>query len=137
VNVTLTGPGNPSPGGPPATATVKVLSKVVRGASFLIAVRVPGKGRITITGGGIRTVRRAVAKAGRYRLRVTLTSREKRVLAHKRKLRLHLRVRYRPAGGQAAAVTVSVRVKQPARHTTKKSSARRATVLAGVNRKAR
>jgi len=74
-----------------------VLTRVVHGSTFFVRVKVPAKGRITITGAGIKTVRKSVSKAGTYRLRVTLTAKETKAL--KRKLKLKLRVTYGPAGG--------------------------------------
>jgi DNA-binding beta-propeller fold protein YncE len=105
-SVTFVGPGNLSPSAPPAT--VKLLGRVVHGLAFFLRVEVPGGGRITITGAGIRTVRRTVAKAGVYRLRVTLTAKDKRALKHKRKLKLKLRVSYAPASGASSSVTFSI-----------------------------
>ena len=96
--VTFSGPGNlaSTPAGP---AKIKLLTKTVRGPRFLVKVRVPGIGTIAITGAGIRTTRKSVGKAATYNLRVVLTSKEKRLLARKHKLRLTLRVAYTPAGG--------------------------------------
>lgn len=118
-SITFTGPGNPSP--PAAAARVKILSRVVHGSRFVLKVRVPGTGRITITGAGIRTVRRSVARAGAYKIKVTLTANKKRALEHKRKLKLNLRVAYAPATGTASAATVSLTV-EPAAQSGHKSS---------------
>ena len=60
--VTFYGPGNSSPGA--ASAKVKVRTKAVRGSSFWLRVSVPGKGRVTITGAGIKTVHKTVLRAG-------------------------------------------------------------------------
>jgi NHL repeat len=105
-SVTFSGPGNATPGAP--TAKVRVLTQVVHGSTFLLKVSVPGKGRVTITGAAIRTVRKSVAGAGTYRLRVTLTAKAKKLLRHKRRLRLKLRVSYAPAGGASSSVTFSI-----------------------------
>lgn len=110
-SVTFFGAGNASPGIAPASVKLKVLTKVVRGSRFLISVKVPGKGRITISGAGITTVRKLVSKAGTYNLRVTLTGKEKRALRHKRKLKLKLQVGYLPATGASSSATVALTVK--------------------------
>jgi hypothetical protein len=110
-SVTFFGAGNASPGTAPASVKLKVLTKVVRGSRFLISVKVPGKGRITISGAGITTVRKLVSKAGTYNLRVTLTGKEKRALRHKRKLKLKLQVGYLPATGASSSATVALTVK--------------------------
>ena len=100
-SVTFSGPGNATPG--VATAKVHVLSKTVHGSTLLLKVSVPGEGRITISGAGIGTVGKTVSKAGTYTLRVTLTTKEKRLLRPKRKLKLKLRVSYAQAGGGASS----------------------------------
>jgi hypothetical protein len=108
--VGFTGPGNAS--SPARTGKVKVTKKAVRGEAFVISVRVPAKGRITITGTGVKTGRKSVARAGTYRLRVALTGREKRLLRHKHRLKLRLRVAYQPATGSSSTATVVMTVKR-------------------------
>jgi NHL repeat len=115
-SVTFAGPGDASPPGA-AIAKVEMLSRVVRGSTFLVAVKVPGKGRVTISGAGIKTVRKLVSKAGTYRLRVTLTAEEKKALKRKGNLKLGLRVAYAPAGGQTQTATVRITVKPALRRT--------------------
>jgi hypothetical protein len=111
----FSGPGNESkrPGGSatPAKARVKVLSKAVHGARFLLAVRVPGQGRVTVSGAGIRTVRRSLSKAGTAHLRVSLTTKQRTAFRHKHTLKLRLRVAFVPAHDPSSSVTVSVTVK--------------------------
>jgi hypothetical protein len=102
----VSGPGNASPGTAPAR--VRVLSRVVHGSTFFLRVKVPARGRITITGAGIRNVHRFVARAGTYKLRVMLTAKEKKLLRHKRRLKLRLHVSYAPPGGAASSVTFSI-----------------------------
>lgn len=132
-SVTFFGPGNVLAGAPPAK--VKVLSRIVHGSTFFVRVEVPGRGRIAITGDGIRRVSRSVAKAGTYKLRVTLTRKAKKALARKRKLRLRLRVAYVPASGQAQAVSVSLTVK-PAIKPAIKPKRARSSRAATTNRRA-
>jgi sugar lactone lactonase YvrE len=104
--VSFSGPGNARPGAAPAK--VKILSRVVHGARFLLTVNVPGRGSITISGAGIQTAKKSVSKAGTYKLRVKLTAKEKRLLKHKRRLKLKLRVSFTPPGGASSAVTFSI-----------------------------
>ena len=122
-SVTFTGPGNVT--SPPPPAKVSVLTRVVHRSTFFVRVKVPAKGRITITGAGIKTVRKSVSKAGTYRLRVTLTAKETKAL--KRKLKLKLRVTYGPAGGTASSATVSLTV-EPAVSRKHATRARRAAL---------
>jgi NHL repeat/WD40-like Beta Propeller Repeat len=110
-SVSFTGAGNVKPGAPSsgtASGKVRVLNSTVRGASFLIMVNVPGSGRITITGAGVGSARMSVLKAGTFELRVTLTGRNRRLLAHRHKVTVRLRVGYQPADGAASAATVTL-----------------------------
>lgn len=106
-SVEFSGQGNVSP-----AAKVRVLTRVVHGGTFFVRVRVPGGGRVTITGRGIAAVSRVVRRAGAYRLKVRLTASERSRLRLKRKLGLGLRVRYAPPGGNASTVTVRLTVEQ-------------------------
>jgi hypothetical protein len=58
-------------------------------------------------------VRRSVAGAGTYKLKITLTAKAKRAL--KRKLKVKLHVAYAPANGAASSATVSLTVEPAAR----------------------
>jgi hypothetical protein len=108
-SVTFSGPGNAT--SPATPVKVKVLSTVVHGSRFLVAVKVPGKGRITISGSGMKSARKSVGKAGTYKVRVALTAKEGRALKHKHKLKLRPRIVFAPAGGPSSSATVSLTVK--------------------------
>jgi hypothetical protein len=124
-SVTFSGPGNASVGGSgPARAIV--LTRTVHGATFLVAVRVPGAGLITIAGAAIRTLSRRVSGAGAYRLRVTLLPSARRALARTHRLRLALRVTDHPAGATATAASVALTVISPLNHR-RPARARRAS----------
>jgi hypothetical protein len=104
-SVTFSGPGNQTPSaGPHAKAPMvrKTVRTMVRTARFFVSVSAPGKGRITISGSGIRTIGRSVSGAGRYRLRVQLTPAERRLLRRRHSLRLALRVVYAPSAASSA-----------------------------------
>lgn len=109
-SVTFAGPGNATPGS--TTGRVRVLRRTVRGARFTLTVAVPAPGAITIAGAGIKPLRHTAAKAGTYRLTVTLTGEEKRKLGRGKKLKLKVRVGYRPSNGSPSSATVSVTVKR-------------------------
>jgi hypothetical protein len=102
---------SPAQDGQPASARIRVLRKAVHGSVFVLTVRVPAAGHLTIRGNGIRAVSRTVAKAGTYRLRVRLIAHARRLLRHRHVLHVRLRVRYRPAGGRLSAVSIMFRVK--------------------------
>jgi hypothetical protein len=107
-SVTFAGPGSATGGSAAAPWRAAVLTRTVHGSPFLVTVRVPGAGRITISGAGIGTVRRSVAGAGTYAIRVSLTQATRRVLARTHRVGLTLHVGY--ASPRAAAQTASVRL---------------------------
>jgi hypothetical protein len=111
-SVTFFGPGNPTPGSPttPRSSTVRVLTRTVHGSTFFVRVKVPDKGKITISGTGIRTVRRFIARGGTYRIRVELTRKARSRLRHKGKLKLKVLVAYAPAGGLGSSQTIRLTV---------------------------
>jgi len=122
-SVTFTGPGSLRPAARPAKPLV--LTRIVHGATFISKVKVPAAGRIAIAGASVRTVRRSVAKAGTYRLKVTLTATAKKALAYKHKLKLRLHVTYDPARGPSSSATAVVMVMPAVRDRT--GHARRAS----------
>jgi hypothetical protein len=89
---------------------VSVFNRTVHGTRFFVRVKVPGAGRITITGAQIDSARRFVARAGTYRLRVGLTRKARSALRHKRKLKLRVRVSYVAADGQGASRVITLAV---------------------------
>jgi hypothetical protein len=125
-SVSFSGPGNANPT-TVRTARVKVLTKVVRGSTFFVRVQVPGRGRITISGAGIKTVRRRAARAGTYEIKVTLTAKDKRALKRKGQLKLALRVAYAPSSGRSSSATVTLTVRPAVHHPTRQARLARAT----------
>lgn len=109
--VTFGGAGNlTGPAIAPATK-VTVTKRTVKGRTVTLSIRAPGAGTLSATGDGLRTVHRAVVRAGTYRLKVTLSTKGTRTLKEKRRLRVHILVRYRPLSGITATSTVSLTVK--------------------------
>lgn len=97
-----------------ATASVRVSrSKAVTGSAAKLKVRVPGAGRIAVTGSSVRRTGRSVSKAGAYTMEIRLSSRARKLLRKRKKLRLSAQVSYRAKGGQSASTTVKVTFKQP------------------------
>ena len=122
--VTFSGPGDLTAATPAAKAAkATILSKIVRGTMFFVRVRVPAKGRITLTAAGAKTIRRSVNSPGTYRFKVMLTTKAKSTLARKHKLKLKVRVGYTPAGGSASIATVGLTV-EPAPHSPSRQARR-------------
>ncbi|HYJ00494.1 MAG TPA: hypothetical protein VEX36_12565 [Thermoleophilaceae bacterium] len=107
------GSGNGSSKGKPVRARVRIVGKAVKGAGFSLRVRVSGKGVISGSGSGLRSVRKRVGKAGTYKLAFKLTAKARRTLARNQKSRMRARVRFVASGGKASRATVVLVVKQP------------------------
>jgi hypothetical protein len=113
--VGFAGPGNATSTATP-TGSATVLTRAVHGASFVVKVKAPSAGRISITGTGIGTVRRLVARAGTYGFGVSLTPAARRTLARRHALVLALRVGFAPPGAGAEAASVRLTVMPALRH---------------------
>lgn len=100
-SVTFSGPGNAKPG-TAVSPRVSVLHRTVRGTTFRLRIKVAGRGRITVTGRGLRRASRSVSRAGTYTVTVHLTAAEQRLLRRRHKLRLTITVRFAPSGGTAS-----------------------------------
>lgn len=118
---TFTGPGNAVPAaatGPAVThkakvttGKVKVSRKTVEGSRFSLGVKLPGKGKVTVTGASVAKMSKAVGKAGSVKLTVKLTKPAQRALRRKRRMKIHVKVAFKPAAGKPSSVSVPVTVK--------------------------
>jgi len=114
----------------PKPSRASVLTKTVRGASFMVKVKTPAGGRITISSGAVKTVHKSVGRAGTWALRVGLTAKQQQLLARRHELKLKLHVSYAPAHSGATTATASLTVK-PALRQRRSSKARRAANTTG------
>jgi len=102
--VTFVGDGNVSKAPP-----VRVSSrKTVRGARATLKVRVPGKGRIGISGRHVRSVHRSVSKSGAVTLRLSLTRAGRAALRRSHRLRVKLEVTFSPSGGGRSKASLRI-----------------------------
>jgi hypothetical protein len=85
--------------------------KVAHGASAVIKVEVLTKGKIGITGSGLRSAQRTAAKAGIYTIKLSLTARARRSLSAKKAFTAKARVTFRPAVGSRTTLTVALTFK--------------------------
>jgi hypothetical protein len=112
-SVTFAGPGN---AGPPAArtaaATVSVAKvRSVKGAVASLTVKVPGRGRLTISGSGLQTKRSSLGKAQTVTIRLALTSSAATSLRKHRSFKTKAKVGFAGAGGQTSATTLSLTFK--------------------------
>lgn len=122
-SVTFGGPGDPVLTRPPTTTGKASVAKVapVTGLRAKVRVKAPGKGALTITGSGLTTVKKSVARAGAVTLTVSLTKHAAARLKQRHRLVVSARVAFRPAAGRSSSAGLSLTFKQP--KATKKGRA--------------
>jgi hypothetical protein len=89
--------------------------RTIVGPSGALGVRAPGKGRLTVSGNGVKRTSRQVAKAGRYSLKVALTAQGRTALAKSGRTRQKVTVSFKSSDGSGSKVTVTLTFKAPAR----------------------
>jgi hypothetical protein len=87
--------------------------KSIAGTAGRLRVKVPGRGRVTVSGAGVKTVKRRVSRAGTYTVRVALTAKARKALKRSRSksARKRVRVTFTPAQGSASKRTLSLTYK--------------------------
>ncbi|HST55352.1 MAG TPA: hypothetical protein VLJ42_05590 [Solirubrobacteraceae bacterium] len=109
-STTFVGPGDtPLPGQASAAGIrVRVTAKAGRGSQLTLRLSVPGRGRVDVTGSGVKALSRSLSRAGKYRIVLRRSTAERRALKRKRKVRLTVHVRFLPVAGRASATTASI-----------------------------
>ncbi len=107
-SLSFTGRGNA--GSTPARLSVTG-GKSVLGTAARLRVRVPGRGRVTVSGSGVRTVKRSVSRAGTYTVRVALTAKARKALRRSKSARKRVSVTFTPADGTVSKRTLSLTYK--------------------------
>jgi hypothetical protein len=121
----FTGLGNRSAAGSPRRRAQPLGvsgAKSVTGTAALLRVRVRSAGRIVVDGSLVKKTTRRVSKAGRYRVRVSLTGPGKLVLAKRSSLRTGLRVSFKSGSTPVATRNMQVTFKQPGAKTSPSAS---------------
>ena len=92
---------------------IKVVHHSVRGFVVTVAVSVPSAGKLVVSGKGFASATKRVGKAGTVTVRLTLSKRERRFLAHHRRRRLKaaLKVLFLPSSGARLSTHLMVRVR--------------------------
>jgi hypothetical protein len=89
--------------------SIELLSHRVRHGRLILTLWVPEKGRVTVSGRGVRGVRARVKKAGRVKLSLALSSRG-RAAVHGHGRKLALRIAFVPSAGRnRSALKASLR----------------------------
>lgn len=105
--VSFSGPGNVR--AVRNRASVRKLTRTVRGVSFVVRVQVSSRGWLTISGRDIKPLRRWMPHAGTYRFRVVLNRLGTKQLRSAHRVRLRLRIVYAPPRAEVGARVVAVR----------------------------
>jgi hypothetical protein len=112
-SVTFAGSGNVAPA--PSTsrpAKVSVTKKAtVTGTRARVRVRVPAKGGLAVSGSGLKTAKRSVAKGGTYTLTISLSTGAQAALRRHGSLKVKARVRFTPAVGPSSTVSLTLTFK--------------------------
>ncbi len=113
-SVDFDGRGNvPSKGRTVASISVRKVG-AVKGSAARVRVRVPGAGRVSVSGRSVRRTSVAASGAGSYSVRVALSSKGRRALKAKGRLKVSVRVGYRARNGRLASRSVAITFKTPA-----------------------
>ncbi len=107
-------------------------ARAVRGSSTRIRVKVPGMGRVRVSGSGVSSVSKVVGGAGSHRLAVKLSKRARATLGRRGRLTVSVVVRFVPSRGEPSQARVPVTFR-----SKRTSSVRRATAPSSDSRKGR
>jgi hypothetical protein len=113
-SVDFVGDGNVTDDAADPAGTSKVtVSKVktITGAAGTVKVRVPGKGRLMVSGSGVQTKRSSLSKAQMVSVRVALTSKAAKSLRKKRSFKTKVKVAFTDSGGTVSTATLSLTFK--------------------------
>jgi hypothetical protein len=112
-STSFVGSGNeqPSESDGAATARLKLGTRKVVKGSLEVRVSLTGPGRVTVSGGGLRSVTKSPAKAGTLTIAVPLTAAARRSLKAKHKLKLSVRVGFTPRVGAGSSVVFVLNAK--------------------------
>jgi hypothetical protein len=106
-------PGAAAPGATvtSALAKVRIVSHKVKGHTVTLVVQVPAAGTVTVSGGGVRSLHRQVAKAERVTLRMALSKASVASLRnHRHGLKIKLDASFAPVRGTGSSAATTVKV---------------------------
>lgn len=110
-----TGEGNVRETAPPPPARVRVSRPVGSGTRRALDVTVSSRGTLVVRGARIVAVRRAVSRAGTYRVRLKLTRSAARALARRGRVTATVRVTFAPRAGAPSSARVTAGFRRGAR----------------------
>jgi hypothetical protein len=116
----FSGSGNLLSQAPPGS--IRVLASTVTGRAAVLKLSVPGAGRLSASGAGLRQTVVTASKAGTYLVRVQLSQGTARLLAKKHRLALTVLIVFTPSGAPASTVRVRLTFRQSKRTRVSRQS---------------
>jgi hypothetical protein len=114
-SVSFFGPGNATAQTASRGKKVTVAKvRTIRGFTGSLKVTVPGKGRLTVSGSGVRRFARSVSRAGTSTVSVALTAMARKTLRKTRSVTKKVQVTFTPSDGRSQSTTLSVTFRAPA-----------------------
>jgi hypothetical protein len=109
------GRGNEQPRTRTSGGKVTVIKpRPATGSNGALKIKAPGKGKLTVTGPGVKKATKSVAKAGTYTVKVTLTPGAARALQKSGQTQKTLKVTFKPRQGKASSATAKLTFKASA-----------------------
>jgi hypothetical protein len=109
------GRGNEKPRTRKSGAKITVIKpRPATGSAGALKVKAPGKGKLTVSGAGVKKATRSVSKAGTYTVKVTLTPGAAKALQKSGQTQKKLKVTFKPSQGKASSATVKLTFKASA-----------------------
>lgn len=91
--------------------------KITKHTSNTLFVKAPGKGIVSLSGAGLKSLKLSVQKAGTYNLKLTLTAHEQALLRERKHVTVDVSVRFVPTNGKASSAKATVTVKSSSGRT--------------------
>ncbi|HST54265.1 MAG TPA: hypothetical protein VLJ42_00015 [Solirubrobacteraceae bacterium] len=96
---------------PESSAKLRLGDRQVVGGRLEVSVSIARPGRLSVSGGGLRSMSRTYVRAGTYKLVAVLSASARRSLKSKHRLKLSVRVGFSPQSGPASSVKFVVNAK--------------------------
>jgi hypothetical protein len=109
------GRGNEKPRTRTSGGKVTVIKpRPAAGSSGALKVKAPSKGKLTVSGPGVKKARKSISKAGTYTVKVTLTPGAAKALQKSGQTQRKLKVTFKPSQGKPSSATVKLTFKASA-----------------------
>jgi hypothetical protein len=94
---------------PTTTFKAKIKKHSIKGSTLTLVVEVPTSGHLTISGSGLRTLKKTIAKKGTYTLKLHLGPKAAAAVAHKHPVKVRVSVNLAPTKGKGLPAVLTVK----------------------------